>query len=239
MAPSIPLFSRYSHAYLLTLLILIVGVQPFFQEHALGSAIIRILLFFCFASAAFSCSTTRRQLIGFLLCYVPMLATGIAWWITEDHTTEAVYFSLSGVCAAYIVALILGQIFRARYISANIINGALSVYLVIGLLWIFLYMILETLQPGSFRFARDTEEWSKLEYFKHFVGFSYITLTTLGYGNITPTSPQADALATMEAITGQIYLTILVARLVGIQVSQDALKIAKLDAESARETEPK
>ena len=75
-------------------------------------------------------------------------------------------------------------------------------------------MMVDFLVPGSFRYGQDrTLTGPEMIY------YSFITLTTLGYGDIVPVSPSARSLATLEALTGQLYLTVLVARLVGLHIT--------------------
>lgn len=62
--------------------------------------------------------------------------------------------------------------------------------------------------------------------------YSFVTLTTLGYGDIVPVSPSARSLATLEALTGQLYLTVLVARLVGLQITHSARRRSEDQEES-------
>jgi voltage-gated potassium channel Kch len=85
-------------------------------------------------------------------------------------------------------------------------------------MWAFAYMILELVVPGSFSQPGGSirAETMRFEY------FSFITITTLGYGDITPLSNRASALALLEALIGQIYLVVLVAWLVGMYVSRKA-----------------
>ncbi|MEM7622882.1 MAG: ion channel [Planctomycetota bacterium] len=98
---------------------------------------------------------------------------------------------------------------------------AVSVYLLIGLIGASSYALLEFAAPGSFRFgdtgeSRDTGD----DRFERFLDYSFTTLTTLSYGNIAPASPRADALASLQAVVGQVYLAVVIARLVAIEVSQ-------------------
>jgi hypothetical protein len=88
--------------------------------------------------------------------------------------------------------------------------------MLIALMWAFLYMILERVSSGSFSFPEIgfREESIRFEY------FSFITITTLGYGDIKPLTNRASALALNEAVVGQMYLVVLVAWLVGMHVSQ-------------------
>jgi hypothetical protein len=75
---------------------------------------------------------------------------------------------------------------------------------------------LETIQPGSFSAGEILEQHQRIA----FTYYSFVTLTTLGYGDINPLSPQAGTLAILEAIIGQLYLAVLIARLVGMHISQ-------------------
>ena len=86
-----------------------------------------------------------------------------------------------------------------------------------GVVWGLAYALVEQLTPDAFRFP-ETVSASAIQ--QQLLYFSLVTLTTAGYGDISPQSPFAQALANLEAILGQIYLAVLVARLVGIQVAQ-------------------
>lgn len=97
--------------------------------------------------------------------------------------------------------------------------GAICVYFMIGLLWALIFSTLELLQPGSFQMPQG--QGTELSHFSY---YSYVTLTTLGYGDITPISPPARSLALLEAIMGPLYIAVLIARLVGIHIVQSGEK---------------
>ena len=90
-------------------------------------------------------------------------------------------------------------------------------FLLLGLCWAFIYALIEVLNPGSFSVASITTAGSSSAY----TYFSFVTLTTLGYGDISPVAQVARSFAILEAITGQMYLAVLVARLVGTQIAHD------------------
>ncbi len=113
------------------------------------------------------------------------------------------------------VVLVLNYLSEEKEITTDVIAGAICGYLLIGLMWSNFFSILEILQPGSFSVPADVGAESS-----HFTYYSYVTLTTLGFGDITPTTDQARSLSVLEAIAGPIYLAILVARLVGMSISQ-------------------
>jgi voltage-gated potassium channel Kch len=118
----------------------------------------------------------------------------------------------------YAVIIILQMIARSTAITRETIFAAIVAYLLIALMWAFIYMILEMVVPGSFSFPDKSirAETMRFEY------FSFITITTLGYGDVTPLTNRASSLALLEALIGQIYLVVLVAWLVGMYVSRKA-----------------
>jgi len=96
-------------------------------------------------------------------------------------------------------------------VDANRIAGAVSVYLLLGLNWAFAYKFLLLADPGAFTGLGTGPG----EPFLHLLYYSFVTLTTLGYGDISPISPVARALSYLEAVSGVMYVAILVASLVG------------------------
>jgi voltage-gated potassium channel len=123
-------------------------------------------------------------------------------------------------------ALTLWSIVRtmlAGHASGDAILAAVCGYLLLGIIWTLLYQTLEAASQGSFRGASASgEESTAPDSHRGDLGyFSFITLATVGYGDILPVSRPARTLAWLEAVTGQFYLAVLVAGLVGIRVSRD------------------
>jgi hypothetical protein len=122
----------------------------------------------------------------------------------------------------FTVAVILQTIHEAKKVSSDSIVGAFSGYLLTGAAFGHVYCILEALTPGSFRgmeglpgqLADREVGRSLLNY------FSFVTLTTVGYGDITPATPTARALACLEAVTGQFYIAVVMAELIGLKIAQ-------------------
>jgi len=115
-------------------------------------------------------------------------------------------------------------LFRKQRVTIDTINAALCVYLLLGIVWAFAYSLVDILEPGSFQSAQFDEgvEFMRLGAERSFypIYYSIVTLTTLGYGDIVPVSRAASMLAVLEAMTGQVYLAVLVGRLVGLHVAQ-------------------
>ena len=111
------------------------------------------------------------------------------------------------------------QIAVENNISANRIVGAICVYLMLGVIWALSYGLLEVIIPGSF--GGLTEETATLSWSPDWIYFSFVTLTTLGYGDVLPLTFFSRTLAYFEAIVGQFYLAVLVAGLVGAYLTEN------------------
>lgn len=139
-----------------------------------------------------------------------------AWW-------EIFFLSIHIILETSVIVAILYYIARATRADLDMIFGAVGVYFLVGTLWATLYIQVEKLMPHSFHIPAEIAEATKgLPYNRltTFMYYSFITLTTLGYGDIVPVNPIARNLAVMEALFGQVYTAVLVARLVGLHLFQ-------------------
>ncbi len=109
------------------------------------------------------------------------------------------------------------QVLFTGDIDGNKILGAICLYLLMGLIWAVLYTLVQLSFPGSFTNINSNNEWFTL--FPEFIYFSFVTITTLGFGDISPLLPISRFFVYFEAIVGQFYLAILVASLVGSHMS--------------------
>lgn len=124
---------------------------------------------------------------------------------------------------AVLVLYILRDLFADPEVSSDRLCGSVSAYLLLGIAWGFAHTSLELLEPGSYdvpdALVSSTEAVGAARSAVLFY-YSIVTLTTLGFGDISPVSPFAQMLTMWEAVIGQVYLTILVARLVGLHVGR-------------------
>jgi hypothetical protein len=143
---------------------------------------------------------------GYALPDLPRRAAGVGL-----HLSAAVF-------EVFVVAVLLREVYRAKAISVDAIAGALCGYLLVGVAFGHVYCLVDDALPGSFRGAEGLTDRGH----QHFrlTYFSFVTLATVGYGDITPVSGPARSLAVVEAVTGQFYLAVLVAALIGKRVSQ-------------------
>lgn len=114
------------------------------------------------------------------------------------------------------------QVMFTGDIDGNKILGAICLYLLMGLIWAILYTLVQLSFPNSFTNINSNNEWFTL--FPNFIYFSFVTITTLGFGDISPLLPISRFLVYFEAIVGQFYLAILVASLVGSHMSNFGTK---------------
>ena len=209
----------YRHLYLLASLLVVIAVRPFFSERILGRGLLEGILFITIIAGAYAVAISRRTVLLLTGLGLLSMLMRIAWFLQPNDALLYGFLSCYMAFYSVVAALLMNSLFQAQdRISMDTLNGAVSVYLILGLLWAMAYAVLELASPGSFRFGAETVPVGAM--FERFLGFSFTTLTTLGYGNIAPATPQADALAIMEAIAGQIYLAVVIARLVALQIMQ-------------------
>ena len=174
----------------------------------LGDALVSLML----VSGAAAVADRRRTVVivsviavaALLVRWAGLLfpAAGLAVW--REISTLA---SLVTLC--YVV---LALVLRRGPITTRRIEGAIAVYLLLGFTWAQAYELVALWHPGAFAGALDGEGSQPWTY------YSFVTLTTMGYGDIMPLHPLARALAVLEALTGQLYLAILLARLVSLEI---------------------
>jgi len=129
---------------------------------------------------------------------------------------------LMSVCAVIGIFGVGRNVFTAKEASGDKIVASICVYLLIGMLFAMFYDILGNLYPSSFNLSDRTAMLA--ESFSDYVYFSFITLTTTGFGDMVPVAPIARILAVLEGIIGPLYLAITVARLVGMYISEQMLR---------------
>lgn len=140
------------------------------------------------------------------------LASHWLHFFVRAHAMHVISAATAILFFGVLAALITARVFRAGSINIFRIYGAIAVYLVLGILWGEIYVLLYLMEPAAFYFNPATQfgepPISELIY------FSFSTLTTLGLGDIIPVHPVARSMATLEALVGQIYPAVLLARLV-------------------------
>ena len=173
--------------------------------------------------AALLAQRRRRTIIGWVLA-VPAIAERVWLLFTPtSHRALLIGSLLWLLFIAYVTWTQLRSLLRQREVTGETISMSISVYLLFGLTWALLYISMFARHPEAFSFG-GSSGISAEQAFPIFIYFSLTTLSTIGFGDITPLSLQARYAAVAEGITGQFYLAILVARLVGMQMSRAATR---------------
>jgi len=214
---------RFPSLLIFIIAMLILG--PLVEEFVKLSILMDILWSAIFVSAIYAVSPKKRHIVIAVLLALPML--GSIW--TKYFVQNKALLVVGSLCGAafFLFAIIqmLIFIYGQKEVTRDLIVGAAVVYLFMALMWTFIFVVVETLHPGSF----NLPEGVNIEATRQFVYYSFVTLTTLGYGDITPITSLARSLCVLEAVIGQLYLVVQVAWLVGVHVSQSMLKRAGRD----------
>jgi hypothetical protein len=203
---------------LLCVLLFFVIVTPFIDAFVKHTFVVDILLTFVFIAAMYSIVGKKKHIIIGVLLALPML---LSIWVAYFIKSAAVlvigeFFGILFI--GFAIFGVLQFILAAEDVTLEVLFAAIIIYLLMALMWSFVYMVLEVIVPGSFSIPESGLNAKQFV----FLYYSFVTITTLGYGDITPLTHQAGALTILEAIVGQIYLVVLVAFLVGMFVSRRA-----------------
>jgi hypothetical protein len=220
------------HTTLLIALAVMFAARPLIGDVDVGAIVFSIAALFVLLAAlltiriddltgerkALVAQRQRRRVIAWVLA-VPAIV-GRLWMFGAPSK----HFLLLAVISwllflAYVTWSQLRSLLRQRAITGETISMSISTYLLMGLTWALLYIVIFTRHPEAFGFG-TSPVLSEEHMFPIFIYFSLTTLSTIGFGDITPLTLQARYAAVAEGITGQFYLAVLVARLVGMQLSQ-------------------
>jgi hypothetical protein len=207
--------SRYSAVELLLALGLLFVTAPFVEDLPHGDQIEALLLTLVMVSAVVAIGGQRKTLIIALGLLVPALA---GKWINHfrpDLLPPAIFLVASTLFFGFVVAQLLRFIVLARRVDANVLCAGVAGFLLLGLLWMPAYAAIARLDSHAFSLPSAPGAPATLDGFSAFY-FSFITLCTVGYGDIAPVSKVARMLAVMEAITGLFYMAVLISRLVSV-----------------------
>src|SRR5207237_1101211 len=205
---------RFSMVQLLIALALLFFFFPFVEEIKDGDIIVSLLLSLVLLSAILAVASRGRTLTVALLLAIPAVA---GRWLNhfQPHLLPPAIFLVAGIgLVAFVVANLLRFVLRAPSVDVEVLCASISAYLMLGLMWTMAYWLVDQLTPGAFSFNTNAGKQS-MNGFNAFY-FSFITLSTVGYGDITPVSRIARWLAAMEAMTGLLYVAVLIARLVAL-----------------------
>ncbi len=198
--------------YLFVTLLALIALAPFIEPERGGIMLRNGINAFIILSAV---AAVGRSLLSFLVVLALAVPGLLLRWLSLDPGHEALFdLALRFDAAVYAatIALLLRYVFDREILTSDRLWGAAAAYLMIGVLWSFLYAIVDRNSPGAFVIRGAVARMDLVDQ----LYFSFSTLTTTGFGDIVPVTRLARSCAIVESIIGQLFLAILIARLVGV-----------------------
>ncbi len=201
-------------------LLVVIAVVPLLEPGTFGRVVLQIGFSVLVLSAFYAAGKGKHTKVVGAAVAVPALLVTWAGAGGLFPVTYGVGVLLTVAVLSFTMKEILTYVLLAKRATTEVMFAAICVYLLIGFVGAMLFGLLDLWQPEAFRLPviggsafEDAAQFATVLY------FSFVTLTTLGYGDITPVSSVARTLATLEAVTGQLYLVVLVARVVGLHIA--------------------
>jgi Ion channel len=212
---------------LATILVLLVS-QPMFSGHAFAQNLATITMSLVLLAALYAFRSTRIYFAIALALLVPSVGCRFALLFTPSATLEIISAISSCMFLAVTVIALVSRLFIVKSVTLDTISAAICAYLLAAIAFAYGFAVLELGNPGSFSaalFQRPTGHIAPLIASLHsFIYYSFVCLTTTGFGDISPVSEGARSLSVFEAVFGQLYMAILIARLVSLEVAQSMMK---------------
>jgi hypothetical protein len=210
---------------LISLFLLLFVLYPLSKPDATSSYLLDALAVLVLVSGAYAVSDRSRAvfwcvvglaLLSFVLQLLPYAYLDRSVVLLDNVSTMLFLIAVTGA--------VLYRVLRKGPVTSHRIQGAIAVYLMLGLIWAMAYSLVYIWDPSSFNLGRSIGgtvdlDGIQTEGMSRFIYFSFVTMTTLGYGDIAPQSKLADNLAVLQALVGQIYLVVILARLVSLAVT--------------------
>jgi hypothetical protein len=211
------LFPPFTYLGLLGFIVFFFIVAPCFSKGNYARFVLDLSLMYLLILSVYMCSNKKSNLIIALFLAAPALLRLFFPTTEVDEITLA--FNI--LFLAFVIGVLLHLLFTTSYVTRDIMCAALVVYFLIGIFYGLIFTLIECAFPGSFSLPQAIgNETFYGAYGQDLIYFSFIALTTTGYGDIVPLLPSAKFICVLEAITGQLYLAVMIARLIGMHISQ-------------------
>jgi len=187
-------------------LVILLVLSAATEDYKYGYLVVGFLSVLVVIAGVYVASANKRSVVILLILAFPWFLS--KWFFTIDRAIFVGFFFF-----LYVIWILFDMIIKSKDITENTLYGAVCIYLLIGLLWASLYGLIDEVIPGAI-FSDEHGE----PYLTHneLIYFSYTTLTTLGYGDITSITPIGRIMSVIEAITGQLFIVFMVGRLLSI-----------------------
>jgi voltage-gated potassium channel len=206
---------RFSVARFLAALVLLIVATPFIEDLKHGPKLETALATLVLCMGVLAVGARHRTLVLGVILFLPAVVANWAnhFW-PDPHLLEA-GMAFRWIFLVFVVAHLLGFILRAPRVNSEVLCAGVSIYLLLGVIWSIAYRLVANLNPEAFAFSVPPTSGHTMTPFNA-IYFSYITLTTVGYGDIIPVSNVARMLTMTEAMCGTLFVGVLIARLVSI-----------------------
>ena len=216
--------ARWRFSILLAALLLNIMLAPMLTSTFVNLGIFTINMAFTVLMVVIVLTVGHNKRTYFIYLILALISIALTWADTIYHSDVlSLYRSLfSTLILSVAMILVIKEVFADVYVTIDTIAGALCAYLLLGFTFISVYALVDILNPQSFLYTIDGTPFdlSQPDTILDRVYFSFITMLTVGYGDIVPHSSAAKLLTIIQGFLGQVSLVVMIARLVGMHVSQ-------------------
>ena len=199
-------------------------MPPYLREYSLlefEGMLLNPFISTIFLTSLYLVTDNRRFFLVGLLILLPVLIINTLYYFDKEHLNTLIATFSYIAFFAYICVFLGRFLARSKTVSINVIYAAVCLYFFITIIWSFIYIATYNTVENAFSFSEDLK--NSLDPNKDsitvFSYFSFVTMTTLGYGDITPVHPISRAWVSAQSVLGQLYLAIVMARFVGLYIS--------------------
>jgi hypothetical protein len=200
---------KFANHYLLASIILVFFIGPVAFDYGLLSIVNLEILFLIILIFSIFLHQHDSKLFKVTVASLIIILINILFF--DNNQSVSQYFLKILIVSITIVEL-FREIFKTKIIDSHIISSAISIYVLVGIFWYLLFMFLLMIDPDSFDIRNFNPEMVSID----MIYFSFTTLTTLGYGDITPLSYTAKMWSITEAMMGVMFLAIMISRVVSL-----------------------
>ncbi|MDQ7824906.1 MAG: potassium channel family protein [Candidatus Eremiobacteraeota bacterium] len=211
-----------SYTAMLVSIVMLIIVSPLIDRNFIGLIILDLLFgSIVFMGFAIVLKEKRRLLTGATIIAIALIMD-LSNLNGTTSTKIVITSSVELIFLGYISSVILANVLNAKRVTGNEISGAICVYFLMGIMWALIYYMIEFTWPGSYsslpsRSVNDAITFRvAMDIFSSLLYFSFITLTSVGYGDCAPLTIMSRGFSTLEAVIGQFFIALIVARLVGL-----------------------
>ena len=214
--PRIPENINFVHLVAGLILLLFAGALLEYFPGTAGPRIIQATTVAVLLIGAWSLKGNRSRFVAIIAFVLLMILVIASSSLLEKAGFGYLHLLMLLCFFIWVTCVVARKVLFTGSITGNEIVGAICIYMLLGLIWAMLYLLIAEVVPGAFN-GLPHAPW--LENISAAIYFSFVTITTLGYGDISPVLPLARFLVYMEAITGVFYMAVLVASLIGVRLS--------------------